>query len=687
VVRLNRVTAPLRQVWQGVGQWVHHHPAVHGGVAIAVAGCIATVGTGAANELGLLEKLELLAYDQMVRTRHGLGEAPLDDRLLVVTVTETDFDTLGEYPLSDQTVAQLLSALQTYEPATIGLDIYRAVPKGEGRPALIQQLQASNVVVITKLADINNAAIPPPAGVDPAQVSFNDVVVDRDGAIRRSLIMGEQETSDGPQVFFSFALQLALQYLAQQDIEPVASDRDPRFLQLGPHTFVPLQPGSGGYANIDAAGYQVLLNYRRSQAPARTVSVMDVLSGRLEPDWVQGKVVLIGVTAPSVKDLFYTPFTGSATEATHQMAGVFIHSQMVSQYLDAATGARSLFWLSTPLQEWLWCLLWSLLAGAMAWRLRHPAQLTLAQVGNVLLITVASFGLFLHQGWVPVIAPALGSLSTSGLVLAYQAQQSARQRQMMLVLLGQNTSPEIADALWENRDRLLKSGKLPGQQTIATMLFTDIRGFSSLAEVTPPEQLLDWLNEYLSAMAEAIQAHHGIINKFTGDGLLAVFGVPIARDTPAAIAQDAQNSVHCALAMADRLDRLNRDRQRQGLPLLQMRVGIFTGPVVVGSLGGQTRMEYGIIGDSVNIASRLESFDKTRQPTPCRILIGHDTLLHLQDRFQVEDWGALTLKGRQTPVQVYRVIGLKASLESPAALSPRVGEAIRASPPTYGSVS
>jgi adenylate cyclase len=205
--------------------------------------------------------------------------------------------------------------------------------------------------------------------------------------------------------------------------------------------------------------------------------------------------------------------------------------------------------------------------------------------------------------------------------------------------------------------------------------------------VTPPEQLLDWLNEYLSAMAEAIQAHHGIINKFTGDGLLAVFGVPIARDTPAAIAQDAQNSVHCALAMADRLDRLNRDRQRQGLPLLQMRVGIFTGPVVVGSLGGQTRMEYGIIGDSVNIASRLESFDKTRQPTPCRILIGHDTLLHLQDRFQVEDWGALTLKGRQTPVQVYRVIGLKASLESPAALSPRVGEAIRAFPPTYGSVS
>ncbi|MEB3269291.1 MAG: adenylate/guanylate cyclase domain-containing protein [Leptolyngbya sp.] len=682
MVRLNTVIAPCRQWWEGLGQWVHRHPGVHGGLAIALAGLVATVTTTGTNRLGLLEKLELLAYDQMVRVRHELREPALDDRLLVVTVTEADLNALGSYPLSDQTVAQALAQLQAHNPTAIGLDIYRAVPKGTGQEALRRQLQASNVVVITKLADINSPGIPAPAGVSPAQISFNDVVVDRDGTIRRSLIMGEVTTPEGSTVLFSFSLQLALRYLAQQDITPTASDRDPRYMQLGPSPFVPLQSGSGGYAQVDAGGYQILLNYRRSQAPARTVTLTDVLAGRVQRQWVEGKVVLIGVTAPSVKDLFYTPFTGAGTAATHQMPGVYIHAQMVSQYLDAATGARSLFWLSTPWQEWLWCLGWSLVAGAIAWRLRHPVNLTLAQIGILGVITATGFGLFLHQHWVPLVAPTLGSISTSGLVLAYQAQQSARQRQMMLVLLGQNTSPEIANALWENRDRLLKSGKLPGRKTTATMLFTDIRGFSSLAEITPPEQLLEWLNEYLSAMAEAIQTHHGIINKFTGDGLLAVFGVPITRHTAAAVAQDAQDAVHCALSMAQRLDRLNQDRQAQGLPALQMRVGIFTGPVVVGSLGGQTRMEYGIIGDSVNIASRLESFDKSRQPTPCRILIGHDTLIHLHDRFQVENWGDLMLKGRQTPVQVYRVIDSQRDTAIPAAapnssntppLPPRLG--------------
>ncbi|MEM6717497.1 MAG: adenylate/guanylate cyclase domain-containing protein, partial [Cyanobacteria bacterium P01_C01_bin.147] len=257
---------------------------------------------------------------------------------------------------------------------------------------------------------------------------------------------------------------------------------------------------------------------------------------------------------------------------------------------------------------------------------------------------------------VPVVAPGLTVLGTSGVVLAYQAQQSQRQRQMMQVLLGQTASPEVAKALWENRDRLLKSGKLPGQSMIATMMFTDLRGFSTLAETTPPEQLLEWLNHYLEAMAEEIQAHHGIINKFTGDGLLGAFGVPIASRTPEAIASDAQAAVACALSMATRLATINQERQQLNLPRLEMRVGIFTGPVVVGSLGGHHRMEYGIIGDSVNIASRLESFDKSRQPDHCRILIGQDTLNYLADVFVVDAWGDLLLKGRQTPVRVYRVM-------------------------------
>jgi adenylate cyclase len=622
-----------------------------------------------ANQSGLLEGIERLAYDQMVRLRHGGrqlldSELPQDDRLLIVTITESDLEQLAEFPLTDQTVAQAIAQLQQHNPTVIGLDMYRAIAKPPGRDELLEIFEAGNVIAITKRADPRHPAIPPPEGISPDQVGFNDVIVDGDGAIRRSLIMGTEIAPDGSsQLLLSLSLRLAFFYLSTEGIEPKANPDNPDIMQLGPTPFTRLQPGSGGYGRTDAGGYQVMLDYRHPLTPAREVTLAEVLANQVDPDWIEGKIILIGPTAPSLKDLFYTPFTGGGVADTHKMPGVVIHAQMVSQILDAATGTRPLLWTSNAWQEGLWIGLWALFSGGLAWRFREPVRLGSTQTGLIFGLAVASFGLFLLRGWVPVVAPAIAMVGTSSLVIASQAQQLARQRQMMLLLLGQNTSPEVANALWENRDRLLKSGKLPGKKAIATMLFTDIRGFSTLAERTSPEILLDWLNEYLSAMAEAIQSHHGIINKFTGDGLMAVFGVPIIRESQGAICQDAAAAVSCALEMTNRLQRLNHQRQRQGLDPLQMRVGIFTGAVVVGSLGGQTRMEYGVIGDSVNIASRLESLDKGRQGSNCRILIGHDAegiWPQIRAQFQVEDWGELILKGREHPVTVYQVLGATA---------------------------
>jgi len=135
--------------------------------------------------------------------------------------------------------------------------------------------------------------------------------------------------------------------------------------------------------------------------------------------------------------------------------------------------------------------------------------------------------------------------------------------------------------------------------------------------------------------------------------------VPTNRLKEREVAQDARAAVACALAISDRLEEMNQSWQRLGLPAIQMRIGIFTGPVVAGSLGGKDRLEYGVIGDSVNIASRLESCEKHRQPTNCRILIGYETLVHLQEQFEVESWGLLALKGKQQMVDVYRVVGAR----------------------------
>jgi class 3 adenylate cyclase len=254
-----------------------------------------------------------------------------------------------------------------------------------------------------------------------------------------------------------------------------------------------------------------------------------------------------------------------------------------------------------------------------------------------------------------------------GAVVTYRSYQAQQKQQIVMKLLGQNTSPQIAQALWQGRDRLLKSGKLPGISLTATMLFADIKDFSTVSEQMTPEALLEWLNEFLGVMTHEVIKRQGIVNKFTGDGVMAVFGVPTCRLDSTEVAEDARSAVACALEISDRLEEMNQNWRRLGLPIIQMRVGIFTGPVVAGSLGGKDRLEYGVIGDSVNIASRLESCEKHRQPTNCRILIGYETLVHLQGRFDVESWGPLALKGKQQLVEVYRVLEPRRNTPAPVA--------------------
>jgi len=636
-------------------------PAVGDGmVVVAIASVTITGLVAGLNHWGWLQVLEMQAYDHLLRLESRLrgqhqDSGYQDERLLIVGIDEADITALAEFPISDQVLAQALANLQRHRPRAIGLDLYRPAPQGQGHEALQRQLQAPNLVAITKLGDELTAWIPPPAGVPADRIGFNDVVVDPDGVVRRHLYIGfapRSPTDPDVAVHYSLALRLAILYLGQV---PQASPSHPEAMVLGAATFQPLHHYSGGYQTIDDRGYQVLLDYRSPRASAQVVSLREVLADQVDAGLICDRIVLIGSIAPSLRDLFYTPYSAAQTN-DHQMAGVILHGQMVSQLLDAAQGQDTLIWTWPLWGEYLWLLLGAIAGGASVWPLHRPLILASVQLIGLLSFSLIALAAILNQGWIPVVAPALATITSSGTVLAYQAQRSYRQRQMMQSLLGQNTSPAIAQALWDNRERLLRSGKLPGQRLTATLMFTDIRNFSTLAEVTAPEALLERLNDYLSAMTDEVQRHGGIVNKFTGDGLLAVFGVPIARTQPEDIANDAQSAVSCALQMAQRLDQLNQSWQGQGIPPLAMRVGIFTGPVVAGSLGGSTRLEYGVIGDSVNIAARLEGLDKTRQPSSCRILIGDTTRPYLNNRFQLEPWGAFSLKGRQQTVDVFRVV-------------------------------
>jgi len=600
-------------------------------------------------QVGWLQPLELASYDLMMRLR---PDQDADPRLLLVTITEADIKAQKRWPLSDVTIATALQTLQQQQPSVIGLDLYRDLPQEPGTAALAKQLQQSNVIAITKVSDGDDIGVKPPPGVPGERVGFNDITSDPDGVIRRGLLFVDTDAT----TLYAFSLRLAIAHFKQQGISPQAGLRDANHLRLGAAEFIPLDATTGAYQTVDAGGYQILLNYRARHNLARQVTLTQVLNGAIDPSWVKGKIVLVGTTARSAKDLFLTPYSAGELQ-NHLMPGVVIHAQLVSQLLTAASNEVPLFGYWADWVEVLWLGVWVLIGASLAWFVRHPLGLALAMVTIIAALLATCYTLFLHQLWVPVALPVVGVLVVAMLIVSYRAQRAQRQQMMMMKLLGQNTSPEIATALWQSRDRLLKAGKLPGQRLTATMLFTDIRNFSVLSEQLPPEDLLEWLNEYLSAITEEVKANQGIINKFTGDGLLAVFGVPMNRRTPIEVSQDACLAVECALAMGDRLDQLNQDWQTRNQPVAQMRVGIFTGPIVAGSLGGKARLEYAVIGDSVNIASRLESYEKDRQTETCRILIAQETLVHLQNKFVVEPWGLVALKGKQQMVDVYRVLG------------------------------
>jgi adenylate cyclase len=227
-------------------------------------------------------------------------------------------------------------------------------------------------------------------------------------------------------------------------------------------------------------------------------------------------------------------------------------------------------------------------------------------------------------------------------------------------LFSKQVSPDIAEAIWEQREELLAGQRPRSQKLIATVLFTDLEGFSTTSEKMEPALLMDWLNEYMEGMATAVMAHQGVIEKYIGDSIMAVFGVPLARATQDEIRIDARNAVCCALAMGRKLIELNAHWRERGLPTCGMRIGIHTGALVAGSLGSVDRQEYTVIGDSVNTASRLESFDKQwvdpEMPgNPCRVLISDATHRLLGSEFQTLRVGTMTLKNKKEPVTIHRV--------------------------------
>lgn len=365
------------------------------------------------SKLGAIEGMELKAFDQMMQM-HARPEP--DSRILVVAVTEEDIGKqVWPLPVSDEVLDKLLRKLERYKPRAIGANISRdwAEPVN---PKLLQHLQQnSRIVLACKRGDADNRATPPPKGIEPKQVGFNNIVKDSDGVVRRNILSASADPASLCATSQSLALQLALGYLAAAGIEQKTTSNGD--LQLGNTVFKPLESDSGAYQGLNARGYQILLNYRPPNQVVQQVSIAEVLSDRVEPGLVKDRVVLIGETAPSLKDVFYTPFSSSQQETT-QTAGIVLHAEMVSQILSTVIDGEPLFWFWPEWGEVLWIWGWSLAGGVLAWRIQHPLRLGVAGVGTLAALLGSGFFIFTQAGWVPVVAPLLGLVGAGGSVVA-----------------------------------------------------------------------------------------------------------------------------------------------------------------------------------------------------------------------------------------------------------------------------
>ncbi|HTL03951.1 MAG TPA: adenylate/guanylate cyclase domain-containing protein, partial [Vicinamibacterales bacterium] len=264
-------------------------------------------------------------------------------------------------------------------------------------------------------------------------------------------------------------------------------------------------------------------------------------------------------------------------------------------------------------------------------------------VAALLLLSVRLFG----QGyWLNISQPVLASSLALFGGVGYQYFVEGREKRKMKRLFGQYVSKDVYEQLVANPEL----ARLGGQRRQMTVLFSDIRGFTTVSEKGQPEEIVQLLNEYFTRMVDIVFRHKGTLDKFVGDMVMALFGAPL--DDP----DHAEHAVDAALEMIEELRRLNEQWTAEGRPSLDIGIGVNTGPMIAGNIGSSAIMSYTVIGDAVNLGSRLESLNKEYGT---RIIISQTTRDSLPPKYTFRPLGDVVVKGKTQPVAIFEVLGPK----------------------------
>ena len=588
------------------------------------------------------EELNLLTYDLVISSQEKKKSSgnSQEIQVSVVGIGEGDISLYG-WPISDDYLCKAIDRLNKSGAKAIALDLYRNKSVPPDNKCLEERISTN-----TKLISIRNMMeeIPAIPGTPATQQGFNDLVVDNDRVIRRDLIHVKNQSPD----VRSLSIRLLEKAEGVHNLEA-------QIESLPDSTW--LTEDTGGYFDLPAAGYQTMLPFHQREA-VKNWSLSNLLDGKINEEEISNSIVLIGSTAESVKDIYTIPHSYFQNSDKYlQVPGVEIHALRVLALSNLLRNGKPTIKPIGQHAENLLSLLLFCLGVAIA---ETPKLIRKSAIGiGIAAITVAA-GIILLQlkadYWIGISLP-LGALTLSGgSGLLRRGLVSQQHKQEIQRLLGQTSSQAVAEQLWKQKDELLKDGRFLGREQWVTVLFSDACNFTTISEQLKPSELIEWLNRGISICVDSVDKHGGMVNKFTGDGMLAVFGAPLSNG----VSHDAQQAVRAAREIQEKIQKLNKELQTENLHPMKLRIGIHSGLVLTGSLGNSKRLEYAVIGDAVNCASRLESCEKSRQNTIVRVLVSTETRNQLGDadpEFEWINWGSLSVKGRKKEIVVSELKG------------------------------
>ncbi|MBF0254937.1 MAG: adenylate/guanylate cyclase domain-containing protein [Gammaproteobacteria bacterium] len=615
------------------------------------------------------------------------SQEPVSGRIALVAIDEASLDALGQWPWERTKLAQILRNLDAAGALLIGLDMFFTEPdrsspdrlarqqgiEGLDLPnydqLLAQTLEQTPVVLgygFDLTQPLRSQRRPSGALALPPDQAGLEALAEARGLIPNLELLQQAALTEGFLNYLPDAdgmiRQLPLLMRYQGQVYPSLSLALLQLLEEEPG--LQLLSGSAGLQGIklgerllptDAQG-NLQLHFYGPGGRFPRLSAGAVYAGQFDPAEVAGKVILLGATATGLADLRPTPLDSA-------MPGVEIHATALENLLSGRHLHRPDWLLGAE------ALLLGLLALLLALSLPHlsaPLILLLMLAGLGGFIGVADYLLFQHGLLLNLLFPSLALLllTLSGLLLNYARE--SRQRQRIRARFAQKVSAAVVDDILQHEDE----GVLIGRNREISIFFSDVRGFTGLTETLgAPEKVIDLLNIYMTPMVEEVIRTRGTLDKFIGDAIMAYWNAPNT------VAEHAVAAVTTALRQLERMQEVNARLQAKYAVEIDIGIGINSGLAIVGEMGSAGRSDYTIIGDSVNLASRLEGLCKKYG---CRIVISEFTSRLLNADFCLRELDLVRVKGKQEPVRIFEVLGWAANCQSLQAQLQASAEALQA---------